>query len=158
CIRACPTDSLEKETAIEDARMGLAVLSDHENCLAYRGLRCEVCYRACPLIGDAISLEFRSQERTGKHAYFIPVVNSDACTGCGKCERSCVLEESAIRVLPPNQVQGKLGENYRFGWLEEPEISRDYIAPLTAPDIPAWDHDLSSVLKQMDDLSGIEEP
>ena len=35
--------------------MGLAVLSDQENCLAFQGLRCEVCYRACPLMGEAIT-------------------------------------------------------------------------------------------------------
>ncbi|KJT59519.1 quinol dehydrogenase periplasmic component, partial [Salmonella enterica subsp. enterica serovar Heidelberg str. RI-11-013343] len=26
--------------------------------------------------------------RTGKHARFLPTVHSDACTGCGKCEKS----------------------------------------------------------------------
>ncbi|MCP4007702.1 MAG: ferredoxin-type protein NapG [bacterium] len=158
CTEACPTDALVSGTPIEEAEMGLAVLVDHENCLAYKGLRCEVCYRACPLMGQAIGLEFRQNERTGKHAYFIPVVNSDACTGCGKCEHVCVLEEAAIKVLPVEQARGKLGDNYRFGWLEETDISGDFKAPETAPDLPQWENSLERVLEQMDDLSGIEGP
>jgi ferredoxin-type protein NapG len=158
CIGACPTDALEKGTAIEDATMGLAVLSDQETCLAFQGLRCEVCYRACPLMGRAISIEFRSQERTGKHAFFIPVVDSKGCTGCGKCEHACVLEEAAIKVLPVKQAKGKLGEHYRFGWEDEAEVSREFEAPESAPDLPQWRNNMDRVLEEMDDLSGIEEP
>ncbi len=157
CIKACPTDALLKDTAIEDARMGLAVLTDQETCLAFQGLRCEVCYRACPLMGKAIQLEFRHQERTGKHAFFLPVVDSEYCTGCGKCEHACILEEAAISVLPHDLAQGKLGEHYRFGWKEEPKISRDFTAPEAAPQIPAWDGGIDSVLKEMEDLKGIED-
>jgi ferredoxin-type protein NapG len=158
CIAACPTDALAKETLIEDAQMGLAVLTDQETCLAFQGLRCEVCYRACPVIGKAITLDFRPQERTGKHAYFLPVVHSDHCTGCGKCEHACILEEAAIQVLPRELAQGSLGEHYRFGWKEEATISRDFTAPEGPPDIPAWEGNLDRVLESMDDLSGIEEP
>ena len=46
--------------------MGLAVIVDQENCLSYQGLRCEVCYRVCPLIDRAIKLETRHNARTGK--------------------------------------------------------------------------------------------
>jgi ferredoxin-type protein NapG len=158
CIGACPTDALIDGTAIEDARMGLAVLSDQETCLAFQGLRCEVCYRSCPLMGKALRLEFRPQERTGKHAYFLPVVDSEACTGCGRCEHSCILEEAAIKVLPRDLAKGKLGSHYRFGWKEKPEISRDFTAPERAPDLPEWEHGMDRVLEAMDDLSGIEEP
>ena len=35
----------------------LAVLIDQENCLNFQGLRCDVCYRVCPLIDEAITLE-----------------------------------------------------------------------------------------------------
>ena len=90
--------------------MGLAVLSDRENCLAFQGLRCEICYRACPLLGKAISIDFQPQERTGKHAFFLPVVRSEACTGCGMCEHACPLEEAAIKVMPRQLAMGKLGE------------------------------------------------
>jgi ferredoxin-type protein NapG len=158
CIGACPTDALLEDTAIEDARMGLAVLIDQENCVAFQGLRCEVCYRACPLMGRAIHLEMRPQERTGKHAYFLPVVNSEQCTGCGKCEHACILEGAAIKVLPRDLAQGKLGDHYRFGWKEETRISRDFTAPESAPDLPEWKANLDRVLEAMDDLEGIEEP
>ncbi len=70
-------------------------------------------------MGKAITLETHHNLRTGKHAVFIPVVHSDACTGCGKCERSCVLETAAIKVLPVKQAKGELGRHYRLGWKEK---------------------------------------
>jgi ferredoxin-type protein NapG len=120
CVAACPTGALNPELSdIDDARMGLAVLSDQESCLNFRGLRCDVCYRVCPLMGEAITLVRRHNERTKKHALFIPTVHSKACTGCGKCERACVLEEAAIRVFPRRLVKGRVGAHYRFGWIEK---------------------------------------
>ena len=120
CVAACPTGALDKKlTDINDARMGLAVLIDHENCLNWQGLRCDVCYRVCPLLDKAITLELTGNPRTGKHALFIPTVHADACTGCGKCEKACVLEEAAIKVLPVNLARGELGHHYRLGWKEK---------------------------------------
>ncbi len=125
CVKACPSGALDKELKdIDRARMGLAVIVDQETCLNYQGLRCEVCYRVCPLIGKAISLEARHNERTGKHAMFIPTVHSERCTGCGKCERACVLEEAAIKVLPVAQAKGELGRHYRLGWKEKEKAGR----------------------------------
>jgi len=158
CIASCPTDALEKDVSIEQARMGLAVLVDQETCLAFQGLRCEVCYRACPMLDEAIRLDYRSQQRTGKHAFFLPVVDSDHCTGCGMCEHACILEEAAIRVLPRELAKGKLGEHYRFDWQEPARISRDFTAPAQAPELPEWEDGMDRVLEQMQDLSGIEEP
>ena len=101
CAKVCPSGALDADIAsIDDARMGLAVLLDHENCLNYQGLRCDVCYRVCPSIDRAITLEMERNMRTGKHARFLPTVHSDACTGCGKCEQACVLDQAAIKVLP----------------------------------------------------------
>ncbi|MDI8993040.1 hypothetical protein MJI20_29020, partial [Salmonella enterica subsp. enterica serovar Anatum] len=37
---------------------------------------------------------------------------------CGKCEKVCVLEQPAIKVLPLSLAKGELGHHYRFGWLE----------------------------------------
>ena len=120
CVKACPTGALDHELKnIDKARMGLAVLVDQENCLNYLGLRCDVCYRVCPVINKAITLEPRRNERTGKHTMFIPTVHSDHCTGCGKCEKSCVLDEAAIKVLPLKQAKGELGHHYRLGWEEK---------------------------------------
>lgn len=125
CVKACPSGALDKELKdIDRARMGLAVIVDQESCLNYQGLRCDVCYRVCPRIGKAITLEVRHNERTGKHAMFIPTVHSDACTGCGKCERACVLEEAAIKVLPVAQAKGELGRHYRLGWKEKEKAGK----------------------------------
>ena len=71
------------------------------------------------MIDKAITLESHRNERTGKHAVFIPTVHSDGCTGCGKCEQACVLEEAAIKVLPMHLAKGMLGKHYRLGWEEK---------------------------------------
>ncbi len=121
CVVACPTGALDKGlTNIDDARMGTAVLIDQENCLNALGLRCDVCYRVCPLIDEAITLELSSNATSGgHHAIFMPTVHADKCTGCGKCEKSCVLpEESAIKVLPMRMASAQSAEHYRRGWEE----------------------------------------
>ena len=117
CVKACPTDALDPAlTDINRARMGVAVLIDQENCLNFLGLRCDVCYRVCPLIGKAITLEKVSNPRSDRHAMLLPTVHAQDCTGCGKCERSCVLEQAAIKVLPVSIARGELGHHYRKGW------------------------------------------
>ena len=130
CVLACPTGALDKSlTNIDDARMGLAALVDQENGLNFLGLRCDVCYRVCPLINKAISLEPQHNLRTEKHTLFIPVVHSDACTGCGKCERACVLPVAAIKVLPQRLAQGAPGPHYRLGWEEKQKAGGSLVAP-----------------------------
>jgi len=120
CVKACPTGALDRElTDISEADMGLAVLIDHETCLNYLGLRCDVCYRVCPVIDKAITLELVHNPRSDRHAMLLPTVHSDACTGCGKCEKSCVLPEAAIRVLPRKLAQGQAADHYRKGWAEK---------------------------------------
>lgn len=120
CAAACPTGALSKELSdIDDARMGVAVLVGKDTCLNELGLRCDVCYRVCPAIDRAIRLDLQHDERSGAHARFIPTVDSEYCTGCGKCEASCVLPKAAIRVLPLEVVSGELGGHYRLGWEEK---------------------------------------
>ena len=120
CMKACPSGALSKSLpTIYESRMGLAVLLDHENCLNHLGLRCDVCYRVCPLIDEAITLDLLVNRRSGVHTLFIPVVHSKHCTGCGMCEHSCVLENAAIKVLPIEQARGELGKHYRIGWEEK---------------------------------------
>jgi ferredoxin-type protein NapG len=107
--------------------MGIAVLVDQENCLNFLGLRCDVCYRVCPLIDKAITLETQHNLRSGKHTMFLPTVHAEACTGCGKCERSCVLEEAAIKVLPAQLARGKPGAHYRLGWEEKEKAGGELV-------------------------------
>lgn len=130
CVKACPTGALDHElTDIGKAKMGLAVLVDQENCLNFLGLRCDICYRICPLIDKAITLEQQLNPRTGKHALFIPVVRSDACTGCGKCEKGCPLEVAAIKVYPIELAKGEPGKHYRLGWVEKEKAGGSLVAP-----------------------------
>jgi len=130
CVLACPSGALDKElTNIDDARMGLAVIVDQETCLNYQGLRCDVCYRVCPLFNKAITLEPQHNMRSGKHTRFLPVVHSEACTGCGKCEHACVLEEAAIKVLPYHLAKGQLGRHYRLGWEEKQKQGGSLVQP-----------------------------
>ncbi len=101
CVKACPTGALDPE--LKDAvrtRMGTAVITEREECLSLKGLRCEVCYRSCPLIDKAITVENYLNARTGRHAIFEPVVHKEHCTGCGICENVCVLDRPAIVVRP----------------------------------------------------------
>ena len=120
CVKACPTGALDPGlTDINLARMGVAALVDHETCLNFLGLRCDVCYRVCPVIDKAITLEKLHNPRSDRHAMLLPTVHSEHCTGCGKCEKSCVLPVAAIKVLPPRLAQGKLPDHYRKGWEEK---------------------------------------
>ena len=130
CIVACPTGALDHNlTDIDESRMGLAVVVDQESCIAFRGLRCEVCFNVCPVRGKAITLEMQHNERSGKHALFIPVVHSSDCTGCGKCEQACILEEAAIKVFPLHLAKGMLGRHYRLGWQEKEKAGRSLVTP-----------------------------
>jgi len=128
CVPVCPSGALDveviakqidgvniEEPDINKAKMGVAVV-DQEACLAFWGIQCDACYRACPLLGEAITLEYKRNERTGKHAFLKPVVHRDICTGCGLCEHACVTEKAAIFVLPRTIATGKVGEHYIKGW------------------------------------------
>jgi ferredoxin-type protein NapG len=129
CVAACPTGALDPVlTDIDDARMGLAALVNQETCLNFQGLRCDVCYRECPLIDQAISLDLRHNPRS-QHTLFIPTVHSDHCTGCGKCERVCVLPEAAIKVLPASIAMGRSAEHYRWGWEEKQRAGESLVSP-----------------------------
>ncbi len=131
CVPVCPTGALDEESVstvvegekvldINKSKMGVAVI-DEESCIAYWGIQCDACYRACPLMDEAISLDYRRNERTGKHALLIPKVNSDICTGCGLCEHACVTQKAAIFVLPHEIAQGKIGGHYIKGWEKNDE-------------------------------------
>lgn len=120
CVKACPSGALDPRlTDVDRSKMGLAVLVDQETCLNFLGLRCDVCYRVCPRIDKAITLERRHNQRTQSHAEFLPTVHSEHCTGCGKCEQACVLEAAAIRVIPLQLAKASAGKHYRLGGWEK---------------------------------------
>ncbi|GBE30180.1 MAG TPA: ferredoxin-type protein NapG [Bacteroidetes bacterium] len=143
CTVACPSGALDlglvsklvdghSRLDINSARMGIAKI-DTDNCIAYWGLSCDVCYRVCPLMDVAIELEYVRNERTGVHAELRPVVNGDACTGCGKCEHACVTEEASIIVLPLEIAAGKVGSSYIKGWdVEDERRMKELDKPVTS--------------------------
>lgn len=128
CVKACPTGALDKAMGpVDKARMGLAVV-DAENCLSWQGLRCEVCYRVCPVKGRAITIDPHPRGLS-KHAVFVPVVHAADCTGCGLCEKACPTQVAAIRIVEPKLVQGRIGEHYR-----RPATTREAnVTPAEAP-------------------------
>jgi len=129
CVPVCPSGALDEASVTNDqgeldinmARMGLAVVHK-ESCIAFWGIQCDACYRACPLLDEAITLEYQKNERTGKHAFLLPVVHSDVCTGCGLCEKACVTEKPAIFVLPIEYSTGRAGDHYVKGWDKKDQL------------------------------------
>lgn len=124
CAMACPSGALDIESLktdnkldINKGKMGVAVVDD-KNCVAYLGVQCDACYRACPLIDKALFIDAIHNERTGKHAMLLPKVDSDYCTGCGKCEKACITKKAAITVVPREVVIGEINDNYVIGWEE----------------------------------------
>ena len=127
CVPACPTGALDPSLVqersesgterfdVNRARMGLAVI-DRDTCIAYWGIQCDACYRACPLLDKAITLSYARNERTGRHALLAPVVHCDACTGCGLCEHACVTKKASIFVLPREIAMGESDVRYVRGW------------------------------------------
>lgn len=124
CVVACPTKALEPKLVTTDgkldinkSKMGVAVVDD-KNCVAYFGIQCDACYRACPLMDKAIFIDYKRNERTGKHAMLLPIVNSDYCTGCGKCEKVCITTKASISIIPRELIIGKINDNYVRGWIK----------------------------------------
>lgn len=113
CVKSCPTDALDPDlTDVAEMILGTAVITDREACLSLNGIRCEICYRTCPLIDRAITLEKHEQKITRRHTVFEPVVHKEVCTGCGICESACPLDESAITVLPSQR--GDKSQHYHY--------------------------------------------
>ena len=160
CVPVCPTGALDEKSVSDDksgeldinkADMGLAVIDD-ESCIAFWGIQCDACYRACPIFGDAITIEYTKNERTGKHAFMKPIVHSDHCTGCGLCERACVTEKPAIFVLPRENALGKAGDYYIKGWDKNDEKRLENATSKTTTTQISKDSAMDSLNSSMEDL------
>lgn len=110
CVAACPTGALRDVEARADVHMGTAVIEE-DLCITLQGMRCEVCYRVCPLIDEAMTIDYRMREGDAIHAVFAPRIDREKCVGCGLCVERCVVGEPrvAIRIVAdPDQVQAAL--------------------------------------------------
>ena len=97
CVKACPTNALRDVSEKHDPHMGYARIEE-DVCIAYQGYRCEVCYRVCPLIDEAIKIDFQSLEGDEIHTKFIPTIDEDVCTGCGLCVERCAVSEPYVPI------------------------------------------------------------
>ena len=97
CVAACPTDALRDVAQRSDPKMGYALI-DEEVCIAYQGYRCEVCYRICPLIDQAITIDFQAMEEDDIHTKFIPTIDREVCTGCGLCVERCAVDDPYVPI------------------------------------------------------------
>ncbi len=55
CAKVCPSGALDREIESIDDADGAGGTGGPENCLNFQGLRCDVCYRECPKIDEAIT-------------------------------------------------------------------------------------------------------
>lgn len=105
CVEACPTEALSGIEKRQDVDMGVAVINE-ETCIAYQGMRCEVCYRVCPFIDEAITIDYRLRQGDNIHAIFAPVINPDKCVGCGICVERCVVNDPVPIKVEPRASKG----------------------------------------------------
>jgi ferredoxin-type protein NapG len=108
CVTACEKDALvlpktsndEDEDAKNDEpvpppRLAFASINT-ETCFPYSGPECGACNNTCP-IPDALQWD---QQR--------PIINQEACVGCGLCREVCIVDPSAITItMKPHEVIDK---------------------------------------------------
>lgn len=93
CVDACTTGALARLPG-QDAWTLRVEIGD--KCLAYRNVECRVCGENC----DTAAIRFRPV----LGGVSSPIVDLDACTGCGVCASIC--PGQAIRVKAPTYREG----------------------------------------------------
>ncbi|WP_043929694.1 4Fe-4S dicluster domain-containing protein [Bacillus sp. EB01] len=88
CVDVCADGALSEENFSFGPKLGTASVIE-ENCLAYKEVMCDSCYRACPKKGSAIRI------LAGK-----PAIAEEDCNGCGLCVQGCIAEYKGMIVNP----------------------------------------------------------
>lgn len=78
CVRACAPHALHQVPGMTPWPWRPVI---QDTCLAHRQVECRVCGEAC----DHGAIRFKPQLRSVSQ----PVVDTDACTGCGACQARC---------------------------------------------------------------------
>lgn len=88
CADVCPTDALVRV----GVRAWTAEAEISGRCLAVGGVHCRTCGDACPRA--AIRFTPRADGR------FLPIVDDDACNGCGACVAPCPVDAIIVKERP----------------------------------------------------------
>ena len=100
CVKACEPGVLKLPEGDEDSappRPKLArVHIDPTACLPYLGPECGACRDSCPVPG---ALLWRGTK---------PVIDAEACVGCGLCREACIVEPNAVLVAAPAAARERL--------------------------------------------------
>jgi ferredoxin-type protein NapF len=88
CVRVCRPQALVRDAAASPWRWRPS-LSDR--CLAQQQVECRVCGEVC----DHGAIRFKPHLRSVAQ----PVVDLDACTGCGMCQARCPTQAIALPAL-----------------------------------------------------------
>ena len=106
CGNVCPTGAIPKMKVLvkQKTKLGIAKV-DRTKCIAWAyNSQCLVCEEHCPVSDKAIKIDNTIVNGTvvGR-----PVVDPDACIGCGICQNKCPIRpDRAIKVYPEKADRG----------------------------------------------------
>lgn len=90
CAAACPTGALLLPERGWTGYHMAALELEPERCIAFHGVPCGVCARACPIGDEALTLDAAGR----------PVIRVERCVGCGVCVRACVTTPPSLKLHP----------------------------------------------------------
>lgn len=90
CAAVCPTEALEIPPKGWEGYWIAILELEPERCIAFQGIECGVCARACPVGQRAMVLDDAGR----------PVIRAEGCVGCGVCVHACVTTPPALRLHP----------------------------------------------------------